>query len=127
MPEPLRVVTVPAGTAGTWRVRASGEVDHSTASLLSQALATATRRGYAGVEVDLAEVTFFDCAGLRALVNATDAAGERLRLVAASESVQRVLDIFDPRPGGPVVSPVVSPGPVRAQDIHGGPGPRRPG
>ena len=88
----MRVETVP-GRCGpeTVLVRVVGEIDGANAVLLSRALATALARGPGRVDVDLAEVTFIDCAGLIALTCAGDALGERLRLVAASEAVRWVL------------------------------------
>ena len=88
----MRVETVPSRCRPeTVWVRAAGEIDCANAVLLSQALAAALAHGSGRVDVDLAEVTFIDCAGLRALTCAGDAAGERLRLVAASEAVRWVL------------------------------------
>ena len=61
--------------------------------MLGQALAAATVRESAGVEVDLAEVTF-RLRPLRMLVRAAANAGVRLRPVVAGAEVQRLLDMF---------------------------------
>jgi anti-anti-sigma factor len=91
----VHVVTVARAGRTVLRVAAFGEVDVASAPLLGQALAAAAEAGSGEVEVDLAGVTFFDCSGLRALERADGAAaGSRLRLIAASEAVRRVLRTF---------------------------------
>ena len=93
----VRVETMPdrAGLPVV-RVHATGEIDCGNASLLGQALAAALARGAGRLEVDLAEVTFIDCAGVRELLKyAEDAAAGRLRLVAASECVGWLLRKLD--------------------------------
>ncbi|ADL49527.1 MULTISPECIES: STAS domain-containing protein [Micromonospora] len=82
-------------TAGVVRIRAAGEIDMFSVPLLDDALATAAAGGYREIHLDLAEVTFFDCAALRALEVADDAAPGRLRLVAAGEPVRLVLHLLD--------------------------------
>ena len=93
----LRVTNVaePGKAAGVVRIRAAGEIDVASAPLLDDALAAATADGYREIHLDLAEVTFFDCAALRALEDADDAAPGRLRLVAAGEPVRLVLQLLD--------------------------------
>ncbi|WP_085945620.1 MULTISPECIES: STAS domain-containing protein [unclassified Actinoplanes] len=80
----LQVETV-ASRRGV-RVRVVGEIDLATAGILGEALADAWT-GTGHVDLDLANVSFLDCAGLRTLDRAATALGERLRLVAASETV----------------------------------------
>ena len=79
------------------RVRAVGELDLANAAALARTLATATARKPARLEVDLADVTFFDCAALRALEAADLAADGRLRLVAASRPVHLLLSALGMR------------------------------
>jgi anti-sigma B factor antagonist len=78
-------------------VSIAGEVDLATApdlaTALEQALATT---GTAGVRVDCSEVEFMDSAGLRVLIAARGAAGERDRpfeLRDPSEQVRRLMEI----------------------------------
>ncbi|WP_334465481.1 STAS domain-containing protein [Micromonospora sp. CPCC 205554] len=83
------------GTATAVHIRATGEIDVSSALLLNDALSAAAAEGYGEIHLDLAEVTFFDCAGLRALEDADGAAPGRLRLVAVGEPVRLVLHLLD--------------------------------
>lgn len=93
----LQVTTVaePGEPSGVVLISAAGDIDVSSAPLLNDALSAVTTGGYATILVDLAAVTFFDCAGLRALEAADDAAPGRLRLVAAAEPVRLVLHLLD--------------------------------
>ena len=92
----VQVETVPnQGGPQLLRVCAAGEIDCANAALLGGALAAALACGPGPVQVDLAAVSFIDCAGLKELEGACDAAGDRLRLVAASEFVWWMLRLFD--------------------------------
>ena len=52
-------------------VRLAGEIDMSSVSLLADCLRRAFDKGPLGsITVDLTEVSFIDCAGLRALISA---------------------------------------------------------
>jgi len=76
-------------------VRASGEVDLDTAAALHRALAEALR-AHREVVLDLSQVTFMDCAGLRALVaarNQADRQGRRLVLRGVGHRVVRLLKL----------------------------------
>ncbi len=85
----LQVETVPS-RCGVW-VYVAGELDLATAGILGQALADALAGGTGHVDLDLSNVSFLDCAGLRTLERADKASGQRLRLVAASEMVRWIL------------------------------------
>ncbi|MGW3044206.1 STAS domain-containing protein [Kitasatospora sp. NPDC001159] len=76
-------------------VRANGEIDLDTAPSLRRALAAALE-SHREVVLDLSEVTFMDCAGLGALVqarNQADRRGARLVLRGASRCVVRLLKL----------------------------------
>lgn len=76
------------------RVAVRGEVDLlSEAPFVQEVDALATAQDSAAIFLDLAEVDFIDSSGVRALVRVRRRHGERLRLVAVSAPVQRVLDI----------------------------------
>ncbi|MGC0318522.1 STAS domain-containing protein [Kitasatospora acidiphila] len=76
-------------------VRARGEIDLDTAPSLRRAL-TAALETYREVVLDLSEVTFMDCAGLDAIVqarNQADRCGGRLVLRGAGRRVVRLLKL----------------------------------
>lgn len=69
-----------------------GEQDYTTAAELRDRLACAAAQNPMGcVVVDLAGVTFMDCAGLRPLREARVQLGNRLRLRAVPRPVRRLL------------------------------------
>ena len=75
-------------------VRVAGELDLVTARPLEQVLAEALRTGNGWLVVDLALVTFMDCAGLRVVLRAYEASMRRgggLRLVAVPGRVRTLL------------------------------------
>ncbi|RSM47476.1 anti-sigma factor antagonist [Actinoplanes sp. ATCC 53533] len=93
---PLSIATS-CPSPGTVRVAAVGDIDLSTADVLRigllDALSTLRPRR---IEVDLAGVTFLDCAGLTVLVVLGRAAardGCRLRITNPRPIVRRVLDL----------------------------------
>jgi anti-sigma B factor antagonist len=82
------------GTSAT--VRAAGEIDSTTAPLLSQHLTAQLDADVRELTVDLGEVTFLDSAGLCVLAAAHRRAGRqdvRLRVLATSRAVVRPLQI----------------------------------
>jgi anti-sigma B factor antagonist len=82
------------GTSAT--VRAAGEIDSTTAPLLSQHLTAQLDADVRELTVDLGEVTFLDSAGLCVLATAHRRAGRqdvRLRVLATSRAVVRPLQI----------------------------------
>ncbi|MFH8463201.1 STAS domain-containing protein [Streptomyces sp. NPDC017991] len=75
-------------------VEVLGEIDMATADALSEHLDALTSVGVPQVVVDLREVEFFDCSGLRVLCRAERRARERggtLRLVSDQPRVHRLL------------------------------------
>ncbi|MCU1346623.1 MAG: anti-sigma factor antagonist [Acidimicrobiia bacterium] len=76
-------------------VTVSGELDVATGPLLAQALRAEAARATGGIGLDLRAVTFMDAAGLRAVVDAANALGQRgqqLTLSRPSHSVRRLLE-----------------------------------
>jgi anti-anti-sigma factor len=82
----------------TWRIDLNGELDLETAPALTEQLDDLARNGAALVIVGLADVTFLDSSGLRALVHgarAIEEAGGRLLVDGASGAVARILELTD--------------------------------
>jgi anti-anti-sigma factor len=76
------------------RVELRGEVDlQSEAPFVAKVDALASADVSTTILLDLAEVDFIDSSGVRALVRVLQRHGDRLRLVAVSPPVRRVLDI----------------------------------
>jgi anti-sigma B factor antagonist len=78
---------------GTVLVRPSGDLDLLTAPRLEQALVGALREDRA-VLVDLSDVPFADCAGLRPIrraIEGSTASAAKVRMVGARPKVERVL------------------------------------
>jgi anti-sigma B factor antagonist len=78
-------------------VRARGEIDMATAGLLGSVLDTIRRpEGCRRVEIDLGQVSFMDCSGLRELLRAKRRLrrqGGTVTLVACSPRVDRLLEL----------------------------------
>jgi anti-anti-sigma factor len=70
-------------------VRVTGEVDMATADLMYKA---ATPEGVRALTLDLSDVSFFDSAGIHALIRLTGRYPETMTVVP-SHAVRRVLDI----------------------------------
>ncbi|WP_371637128.1 STAS domain-containing protein [Streptomyces zaomyceticus] len=116
-PHPSMTAKVtPGGT-----VVVSGEIDSANASALRRTLRLALLAHPAGVTLDLSAVTFCDCAGLRAVLNARqqrlDGAHRALALGPVSPRVMRLLELTGTR------ELLGAPEPVG--EDHGGAGPRR--
>lgn len=103
------MIDVPPRPNGHAMLRLAGEIDISDAEAVRRALIAAVRTGPA-VIVDLAEVSFIDLAGVRALRDARDAAGAsgcRLLLASPPRFLRRLVDLMDLPPlpfgedGGP--------------------------
>ncbi len=77
-------------------VRASGEVDNSSASTFEVELRRAIRANAHGVMLDLRGVTFIDSIGLQVLASAAtmaQASRRSLTLLDASPQVQHVIEL----------------------------------
>ena len=83
-------------------LRLAGEIDESNYPDLTGVLAVTAARGDGRLELDLADVTYCDLAGLRAILSLADAPGVRqVRLRHLPEPLSGVLRIlgWDTRPG----------------------------
>lgn len=93
----LCIVTSSSQSPGTARVAVSGEVDLDTApELREKLLGVLHNHGPAVLDIDLAGVTFLDCAGLGALVAAHNAAvhkGCLVRVCHPRPIVRSVLEV----------------------------------
>ena len=79
------------------RLSIQGELDMTTAGTVDEAIARAAASG-SPLEIDLAEVDFIDGSGLSVLMDAESRArrsSHELRIVAASRSVRRLIDLTD--------------------------------
>lgn len=79
-------------------VVACGDIDAATSDRLASFLTDARRRETRGIVIDLSQVGFMDCSGLRVLVSAQrDAAllGGELRLAATRPAVSKILGLSD--------------------------------
>jgi anti-sigma B factor antagonist len=77
-------------------VTVGGEVDVCMQGLLQQALLRIMREHGARLLLDVAGVSFMDCAGLRVLLTTQRRAGLRggfLRLIAVSRAVRRIIEL----------------------------------
>ena len=87
-------MTITLTGAGRARLAVRGEVDGTNAVRLRQAIVDAGLDGAGEVEVDLAEVTFMDSTGLRALADASKELGPvELVLCRVPRQVARILEI----------------------------------
>jgi len=90
----------------TWLIRASGELDRSTAARLSSALDAARAEGVTAL-LDLSAVSFIDSAGLRVLLRsarATDVHDWAWFIGQASSAVWRLIELSDTRSQLPLVA-----------------------
>ncbi|MBB6348158.1 STAS domain-containing protein [Nonomuraea muscovyensis] len=91
--EPL-TVTVET-MAGHTRVRLQGEIDIATAEAFASALDNAVEHpAVSSLELDLGDVSFIDCSGLRVLVavrQAMEDKGGTVSLIRRSSAVDRLL------------------------------------
>ena len=105
-PVPLFRVTV-GPLEETCLIRASGELDRSTADRLSSALDAARADGVTAL-LDLSAVSFIDSAGLRVLLHAAravDAHDWACFIVRASSAVWRLVELSGTRSQLPLVAP----------------------
>jgi anti-sigma B factor antagonist len=89
-------------------VRIGGEIDVYEADPLQVCLLQIMRAHTARLLLDLSDVSFMDCAGLRALEltrRRAELRGGSMDLIAASAAVQRILDLTGQRDEVPVCEP----------------------
>jgi anti-sigma B factor antagonist len=94
----MTAVRTGGDTPRTWRIDLNGELDLDTAPALIEQLDDLAQNGAVLVVVGLADVTFLDSSGLRALVHgarAIEEAGGRLLVDGASGAVARILELTD--------------------------------
>ena len=92
--EPFSVTSEERDTAAYLRV--SGEIDMATVPVLDERLLAAQSNGYAGIVVDLEQVTFMDATGLRSLLRAAGRARRDNKTFSAVKTpaiVDRMLKI----------------------------------
>lgn len=90
----LTLVTADPPPQGWIRLVWSGDVDAFSVAPLAADLRDAWASDPLVLEVDLAGVTFLDCAGLRPLVEAHARLLDRMRLFAPSSAVTRLLGVL---------------------------------
>jgi anti-sigma B factor antagonist len=98
VPDGVEATDIDGDAARTWRIDLHGDLDLDTAPKLSEQLDDLARNRALLVVVGLADVTFLDSSGLRALVHgarAIENAGGRLLIEGASGAVARVLELTD--------------------------------
>ena len=89
-------------------VAPSGELDIATVRLLEQAVLAAEQSDAATIVLDLSGLTFIDSTGLRLVLDVNDRCGgtvDRLRVIAGSPAVERLLDIVGLRERLPLIAP----------------------
>ena len=84
-------------TEDAYLLEVGGELDRSTVGSLESHLAEAGLSGRSRILVDLGRLQFMDSSGLRVLLALEGAAAtrDRVRLVAPSRAVRRVLQLTD--------------------------------
>src|SRR4051794_4004642 len=92
---PRATLRLTPGEPGRALATITGEVDAECTPDLERCLTSALRHYPEGLELDLSAVSFFDCAGLNALLKArtTDPAGHHLTIRTMSRRVARVLEL----------------------------------
>lgn len=81
---------------GVTRVALSGELDMSTAAILSKSLAPIEADGVTSIMLDIRDLGFIDSSGLRVLLQASERAetnGHRLLVVGATRAARRLFEI----------------------------------
>ena len=82
-------------TRDSYLLEMAGELDRSTVGMLESHLGDADLTGRSQILMDLGKLAFMDSAGLRALLRVAEREGTRgrVRLVAPSRAVRRVLEL----------------------------------
>lgn len=92
----------------THYVEPVGELDIATAELLEAELRTAEESDADTIMLDLSGLAFIDSTGLRVVLDFNERCGGdagRLRVIAGSPAVERLLDIVGLRERLPLISP----------------------
>jgi anti-sigma B factor antagonist len=104
--EPLTIISERDGA--THRVAAVGELDIATFDLLERALLEVEDTDAELIVLDLSGLSFIDSTGLRLVLDINERCGgeaDRLRVVAGSPAVERLLDIVGLRDQLPLITP----------------------
>jgi anti-anti-sigma factor len=104
--EPLSIISERDGEAH--RVAAIGELDIATVDLLERALLEVEETDAELIVLDLSALSFIDSTGLRLVLDLNERCGgaaDRLRIVAGSPAVERLLDIVGLRDKLPLITP----------------------
>jgi anti-anti-sigma factor len=94
--------------AQTHYVAPSGELDIATVSVLEPVMLAAEATDADTIVLDLSGLTFIDSTGLRLVLDANDRCGgevDRLRVIAGSPAVERLLDVVGLRDRLPLIAP----------------------
>jgi len=103
--EPLSITSEQDGD--TRRIAAVGELDIATVAMLATAVSEVDGDGGL-IVLDLSGLSFIDSTGLRLVVDLNERYGgeaDRLRVVAGSPAVERLLDIAGIRDRLPLITP----------------------
>jgi anti-sigma B factor antagonist len=103
--DPLSIISERNGSA--YRVAAVGELDIATVDKLQHALLDVDD-GAQTIVLDLSGLSFIDSTGLRLLLDLNERYGgdaDRLRIIAGSPAVERLLDIVGLRDQLPLIAP----------------------
>jgi anti-sigma B factor antagonist len=93
---PCRPLTVRSRRSGRDHVIVvTGELDIAAADAVARELIVAERSGARRIALDLRELSFIDCSGVRVIVAAHRRAAERLVIVKGPRRVQRVFELCD--------------------------------
>ncbi len=104
--EPLMIHSERQGD--TFRVAPTGELDIATAERLERELAGVAASDATTIVLDLSGLTFIDSTGLRIVLDFNTlcgGSGGRLRVIAGTPAVDRLLDIVGLRDQLPLISP----------------------
>jgi anti-sigma B factor antagonist len=92
----------------SYHVEPSGELDIATAEVLERELRTAEASDAGTIVLDLSGLAFMDSTGLRVVIDVNERCGGeagRLRVIAGSPAVERLLDIVGLRERLPLITP----------------------
>ena len=102
--EPLSIAS--ARSDAEHRVTVAGELDIATVEQLERALVSVEEGDATMIVLDLSRLTFIDSTGLRLVLDLNDRCGgeaDRLRIVAGSPALERLLDIVGLRDRLPLI------------------------
>lgn len=93
--EPAFAAEIESRNGVIW-VGLSGELDMSTAPILTERLAPLAADGVASIMLDIRDLRFIDCSGLRVLLKASQRAetnGHRILVVGATRAARRLFEL----------------------------------